>query len=94
MLVDFFTKDEFAKKILGFSIQKSGVLFVSGLLISTWIFSIKPSSIRTEGPTWESELISARNSCNNSDQEFAKLRILPITVKWFVTLKCAKLKSA
>ncbi len=92
VLVDLFAKEEFSKKILGFSVQKSSAIFVSGLLISTWIFSIKPSSIRTEGPTWETELISARNSCNNPDQEFAKLRILPTTVNWFVTFKCTKLK--
>ena len=92
-LVDLFTKEESSKKIFGFSVQKSGAIFISGLLISTWMFSIKPSSLRTEGPTWETELISARNSCNNNpDQELAKLRILPTTVEWFVSLKCTKLK--
>jgi hypothetical protein len=94
MLFDFFIKEKFSKKILGFSFQKCGVLFISGLLISTWMFSIKPSSLRTEGPTWESELISARNLCKNQDQKFAKLRILPITANWFVTLECVKLISS
>ena len=93
VLVDSFTKEEFSKKILGFSVQKSGALFISGLLISTWMFSIKPSAIRIEGPTWKSELISARIACDYSNQEFAKLRVIPITVNWFVTLKCTKLKA-
>ena len=102
VLVDCLTKEEYAKeeygkKYLMSRIHKSGVFFVSVLFISTWVFSTKPSPIRIVGPTWESELISARNSCNNSKQEFAKLvtlPTLPTTANWFVMLKCDKLKPA
>lgn len=73
-------------------LKKSGVVFLLFLFISTWLFSIKPSPIRTTGTTWESELVTARNSCNNLGQENVNLHILPITGSWFVTMKCSELQ--
>jgi len=73
-------------------LKKSGVVFLSFLFISTWLFSITPNSVRTAGTTWESELVTARNLCNSSDQEYVNLHILPTSVNWFVTMKCVELK--
>ncbi len=93
MLFDVFIKAKGDQKSLIQRFRRSGIFFVSLLLVATWIFSITPSSLRTVGPTWNSELLAARSMCDKPGQEIVKLRILPSSVSWFVTMKCSEVNE-
>jgi hypothetical protein len=69
------------------------ISLIAILFILIWGFSFTPSAQRTSGPTWVSELNSARFECiNNKNTEIIKLQILPtLAGDWFVKIKCSEI---
>lgn len=57
------------------------------ILALTWVGSWTPSTLRTEGPHWSTELIKAKSLCV-AGGKFVVIRTIPINQNWEIKVNC------